>query len=287
MKAPIAIIVKFFNELIKLPIWCAHYFRQVGAQNCYMFDHGSNDGSEALTSGARVIRLPRSAQDDTIHLNLVRMLAGELLPTYRYVLCVDIDEIVVADPARYESLTDYAARCQHSVVTMIGLELQHVIEREPPLDPVRPVLQQRRNVWFHGSMCKPTLTSGPLDWSPGFHCMAQAMPFDDLYLFHLRYFDRDIGLRRLFRTRNQPWSHPDQAPHQRLSDADWLALCSRFGASGRVTDIPAEMESPALAAGMQALLASRTGRERATYRIDLDIKSDQLLRVPDRFVASF
>jgi hypothetical protein len=44
----------------------------------------------------------------------------------------------------------------------------------------------------------------------GFHRVNGVEPkFDDLYIFHLRYFDRDVGLRRLAKTRMQPWSHPD------------------------------------------------------------------------------
>lgn len=287
MKKPVAVIVKFFNEEALLPRWRDHYFRQVGRENCYMLDHGSNDGSQRLTGGANVIRLMRSEQNDYIHLDLVRTLAEELLKTYRYVLHVDIDELVVADPAQYSSLADYAARCEHPIVTMIGLELQHVIEREPALDDRMPILTQRRHAWFHGSMCKPALTSGPLDWSPGFHCMPHPTVFDDLYLFHLRYADRDIGLRRLYRSRNQPWSHPDQAPHQRMADEPWLAMIADFGAPGRLSDIPAETAAPEMAACQAAFIASRAGRERNDYKIDLDIKSAELWRVPDRFAPVF
>ena len=284
---PLAVIGKFYNEIALVTQFVAHYTRQVGAENCYLIDHGSDDGSQLATGGANVIRLLRSAQDDNRHLALIRLLARELLTRYRYVLHVDMDEFVVADPAHHANLTAYAATCRHDVVSMIGLELQHVPDLEPPLDPGLPVLAQRRHVWFDSAMCKPTLTNRRLDWSPGFHCMQDAAPFDDLYLFHLRYADRDIGLARLRRSRAQPWSHPDQARHQRMEDEEWLALLAGFGAVARIGETAAERQSPVVAAHLDRVMASRAGRERQDYRIDLGIHSDQLWRVPDRFAAVF
>ena len=283
---PLAIICKFYNEAGYLPIWLAHYRRQVGLENCYLLDHGSDDGSQGATGGANVVRLLRSPQDDNHHLDLIRRFARTLLGRYRYVLHVDIDELVVADPAHYPDLAHYAAACRHDVVSMIGLELQHV-EEEPALNPHRPVLAQRRYVWFDSAMCKPALTNRRLDWSPGFHCMPDAAPFDDLYLFHLRYADRDIGLARLQRSRAQPWSHPDQARHQRMGDADWLGLLAGFGGASRIGETRAERHDPVVAAHLERVTASRAGRESQDYRIDLGIHSAELWRVPERFAALF
>ena len=240
---PLAVICKFYNEPAHLPLWLGHYGRQVGLENCYLLDHGTDDGSQTAIRGAHVVRLLRSAQDDNQHLALIQLFAGKLLKCYRYVIHVDMDEFVVADPARYATLSDYAERCDRDVVSLIGLELQHVYDCEPAFSAERKVLGQRRHVWFNSSMCKPALTRGRLDWSPGFHCMAFDTVFDDLYMFHLRYFDRDVGLRRLHRSRNQPWSHPDQARHQRMSDADWLRMFEGFGATERTSDIPADTAS--------------------------------------------
>ncbi|HEX7390859.1 MAG TPA: hypothetical protein VF286_12160, partial [Acidiphilium sp.] len=196
-------------------------------------------------------------------------------------------EFVVTDPAQYTTLTDYAGRCGHDVVSMVGLELQHVTDREPAFDMRRNVLEQRRHVWFNSAICKPALTGGPLDWSPGFHCMAKNTVFDDLYMIHLRYFDRDAGIHRLHRSRNQPWSHPAQAPHQRVGDEDWLRMVAEFGAVSRLSDIPAEASAVEVRACLDAVIASRAGRERETYRIDLSIHGPALWRIPERFSGIF
>lgn len=284
---PLAVICKFYNEPVHLPLWLGHYRRQAGLENCYLLDHGTDDGSGAAVGGAQVVRLLRLAQDDYRHLALIRLFAGELLKRYRYVLHVDMDEFAVADPARYASLTDYADRCERDVVSLIGLELQHVYDREPVFSAERKVLNQRRYAWFHSPMCKPALTRGPLDWSPGFHCMPSDTVFDGLYMFHLRYFDRDAGIRRLHRSRSQPWSHPDQAGHQRLSDEDWLRMFEGFGAAGRLSDIPADEATQEMRACLDAVIASRIGRESETYRIDLSIQGPRLWRIPDRFSEVF
>ena len=34
-----------YNEPDFVPIWTRHYTRHVGTEHCYVFDHGSDDGS--------------------------------------------------------------------------------------------------------------------------------------------------------------------------------------------------------------------------------------------------
>lgn len=284
---PLAVICKFYDEPDLLPIWVRHYGRQVGSENCYLIDHGSDDGTQFVTERANTIRLLRSPQDDYRHLAIIQDFARELLKRYRYVLHVDADELVVADPARHRNLTDYAAACSHDVVSMIGLELQQITGSEPPLDPARPVLGQRKHVWFNSALCKPALTRGPLDWSPGFHCMPHQTVFDDLYLFHLRYFDREIGLRRLHRSRNQPWSHPGQASHQRLPDKEWLARQEGAGRREHIGNISAEQSDNNVKQRLDAVIESRVGREGQQYRIALDICGPGLWHVPERFFNIF
>jgi hypothetical protein len=284
---PLAIVTKFYNEPAYLPLWLGHYGRQVGLANCYLLDHGTDDGSARALGAANVIRLIRSPQNDYHHLRVIKTMCAELLTRYRYVLHVDLDEFVVADPAAYGSLADYAARCESELISMIGLELQHIPDREAPLDPSQPILAQRRHVWFNSALCKPNFTRGPLDWSPGFHCMKADTVFDDLYLFHLRYVDRDIGLQRLHRSRSQPWSHPDQASHQRLTDERWLAMLHGFASPDRLSDITAERQSAPLRAHLDRVIESRAGRETQDYRIDLSIHSPALWRTADRFSTIF
>lgn len=284
---PLAVVCKFYDEPDLLPIWLRHYDRQVGAENCYLIDHGSDDGSQFLTGRANVVRMLRSAQDDSRHLAIIQTFSRELLNRYRYVLHVDTDELVVADPGGYRTLADYAAACSQDVISMIGLELQQITGRDPSLDPARPFLGQRSYVWFNSALCKPALTRGPLDWSPGFHCMSHPTVFGNLYLFHLRYFDREIGLRRLHRSRNQPWSHPDQASHQRFSDEEWLGRLDGTGRPEHIRNVEAEQRNELVRERLNAVIASRAGRENQQYRVALDIRGPGLWHVPERFYNIF
>ncbi len=282
MKLPICVICKFYDEPDMLPIWIKHYSRQVGLSNLYLIDHGTDDGSEKMAHGANIITLDRSPHDDEITVALVSKLTRELLDRYKYVLYADADEIIVADPAVYSSLTEYADLCQKPVVTTIGLEVQHVQEVHETINPNFPILRQRGYVWFNSALCKPTFTSGPVDWSPGFHCMSSATMFDDLYLFHLRYFDRRAGLRRLLRSRTQPWAHPDSGLHQRVSNDDWLSMSDGFGAWPR-SEVYAEAASERVKSRLDAFVASRASRKGERYRVDLNLLGHELWKIPSRF----
>jgi hypothetical protein len=217
---------------------------------------------------------------------IVGDLARKLLLEYKYVLYADADEIIVADPARYKSLTEYAIQCEAPVVTTLGLEVQHVQDLDMPIVKDVPILTQRKFVWFNSAISKPSLTSGPVDWSPGFHNMSVEPLFRDLYLFHLRYYDRDAGLRRLCRSRNQPWAHPDRGAHQRVSDEEWLKMSDGFGA-WPMTDVLAEIDSERVKSRFDALVNSRIGREHDVYKIDLGLYSYELWTIPDRFRKVF
>jgi hypothetical protein len=275
-----------YNEADLLPIWRRHYEAQVGAPHCYIVDHGSDDGSTEGLGAISVLRLPRSAQEDTRRAHAVSRLCDALLCFYDAVLHTDVDEIVVADPARFADLRAYAATMPAEAVTAIGLELVQVRALEPAIDPARPVLAQRRWVRFSSALCKPVMTRRALTWAPGFHCADTPVRFDALYLFHLRYYDLAQGLVRLGKTRTMPWAHPDAAPHQRMSDADWSAQLDGL-ASGPREDVAFDPEAAPLRTWLDAVLASREGREAGPYTIDLGLHGTALWAVPPRFRDRF
>lgn len=75
------------------------------------------------------------------------------------------------------------------------------VKGEAALDVAEKPLPQRHWMHFGGAMRKPVLIRPPVNWVPGFHNADTPAHFDDLYLFHLRWADRAIALRRLARTR--------------------------------------------------------------------------------------
>jgi hypothetical protein len=288
MAPRVAAITMAYNEPDYLPIWQRHYATQLGAEHCYLVDHGSDDGSTDSLGGVNRIRIPRSAQDDPKRARFISGIAAALLEWYDWVLYSDVDELVVADPARYAGIPAWCASAQAETGHAIGLDLHQVPDLEAPIDPARPVLQQRRWARFSSAMCKLVLLRRPAAWAPGFHC-AGGVPveFDGLFLFHLRYYDRARGAARLAKTRAMPWAIEGAGSHQRMSDQDWLAMFDAIAALPRREDVAFDPAEPPLSDWLGRLKASMQGRENETYRFDLHISADSLWAVPDRFRGIF
>jgi len=226
---PLAVITMVYNEAEKLPIWLRHYGRQVGLGHCYVVDHGSDDGSTVLMGGASRIALPRSPQDNDQRLALITDLTRGLLRYYARVAYVDADELLLADPARYRDLNDYAARMTADTVTSVGLEIVHGAG-EDPLDGLLTIGTQRGSAIFSSSMCKTNMVGRVVNWAPGWHAHDGAPRFDDLYLFHLRHADLGQALRRNAITRAMPWASEAAGRHQRNDDAWMRTVVEHFGA---------------------------------------------------------
>ena len=218
----VAALTMMFNEPVWARVWVRHYARQVGAENCLILDHGTDDGSlDGL--GVRVERLRRSALDEDARAAVVSDCAAVLLRRYDAVVHTDADELLIADPGRFEDLRAYAAVAPE-VTTAVGLDLQHLPDEEAALDPALPLGGQRRWVRFSAAMCKPALVKRPVRWRPGFHGCDQPAMLGEMFLVHLRYADLRAGLARLARTRGQDFARADTNPHQRVADAEFEGM---------------------------------------------------------------
>ena len=204
------------NEPVWARVWARHYARQVGAEHCFLLDHGSDDGStEGL--GVRVERLARSALDEDERAARVSERAAALLQEYDAVVHADVDELLVADPRRFRDLRAFAAAAGGDAITSVGLDVQHLPQEEASLVLDRLIGEQRRWVRFSAAMCKPAFIRKPVCWMPGFHACDAPMVTGGLFLLHLRYADLEIGLQRLGRTRSQCFATLETNPHQRVS----------------------------------------------------------------------
>ncbi len=283
----VAAVTMAYNEPDFAPIWAAHYGAELGVRNCFIIDHGSDDGSLEGLGGVNILRIPRSPQDDARRARFVSAFCASLLVWYDAVIHVDVDEILVADPARHASLAHLAAADPRPVVSAVGLDLLHIPSIERPWSRGLPVSRQRRWLRFSSAMCKPVLIRQPVDWAPGFHSIDAPPEFGELYLFHLRYADLGRGLVRLAKTRAQPWQEPEAGAHQRMTDAEWEAMLrSMAGLDRRDAGALRPDEAP-LAPWLDRVRASAEARAGETYRIDLHISGDELWRLPTRFRDRF
>ncbi len=134
-------------------------------------------------------------------------------------------------------------------------------------------------------MCKPVLTNQPLAWSPGFHSSDHALRFDELYLFHLHWADLSIGLDRLHKTRDMPWSSGGFGSHQRVTDAAWLELFDGMAGLPQTRDFEFAPTLPPLREWLEKTAQSGEGRANETFRIDLGINGAELWPIPPHFRA--
>ena len=284
MLPKVAAVTMAYNETALLPVWARHYARQVGADYCYVVDQGSSEAPD-LPPGVNRLRLPHADHDEARNARFVSGLTGALLECYDWVLHSEVDELVLADPRHFTSLPAFCATALATTVSAVGLDVQQVPALEPRLDIGRPVGSQRGWARFTSAMCKPVLSRKPLSWAPGFHSSDQPLMFAPLYLFHLHWADRELGLQRLANTRNRPWAGGSFAAHDRIDDAQWLAVFEAMAAMPRASGIDLDLAGAPLRDWLRRVSDSSVGRETDTYRFDLGINADQLWPIPDAFRA--
>ncbi|MGI4798849.1 MAG: glycosyltransferase family 2 protein [Janthinobacterium lividum] len=269
-----------YNEPVWARVWARHYAGQVGAENCFLMDHGSDDGS-ADGLKINVERLARSALDEDVRAAQVSARVAALLETYDAVVHTDVDELVIADPRRFSSLRSFAASRPGEVVTAVGLDVQHLAAEEAALDPGRPIGRQRGWVRFSAAMCKPVFVCRAVRWVPGFHLCDAAVQTGGLFLFHLRYADLKLGLRRLERTRGQAFASADIALHQRVSGRNFEDMMASIAQLPRV-EVPFDSEGGPMADWVNSMV-----RAQGDGSAWLSMSGDQLWSLPRRFTQAF
>jgi hypothetical protein len=283
----VAAVCMVFNEPDYLPIWIRHYSRHVGAENCFVIDHGSTDGSTENLGAVNVLRLPRSPYDPVQQSDFNSKFCASLLCWYDWILYSDVDEIFLPDPAVAGTLLEYCQNPLPEVVTAIGMNVLHAFPEEGDIDLARPITEQRRYAAVSSPVSKPNLLRRPVTWSPGSHSGNCRTVFDDLYMFHLRWFDLGLGMQRLDRTRKMAWARDGAGSHQRVEDEKMMALFHGFARLTKINGVPFSRTEGPIAHFIMQMLESRKTRERDTYKISLDIWGNELLEVPHRFIGTF
>jgi hypothetical protein len=204
-----AVLTIVRDEAVRLPTWLDYYSRFFAAEDIYVIDHGSTDGS---TDGNGFTRVPMEHETvDTVWMwKVIQEHQHRLLESYDTVLCTDVDEIVAPDPST-GTLGDYIDRFDGDFAVCRGYELIHLRDSEEPLDLERPILDQRSH-WFPSAMySKPLLGRIPLHWRPGGHSCREGrrQPDPTLFLVHLHRMDYALCLERHRRYSRWRWSQAD------------------------------------------------------------------------------
>jgi hypothetical protein len=212
---PRAAFTVVHDEPERLPLWLEYYGRYFAADDLYVLDHDSTDGStEGLEGRCHVVPVHRQAAFDHHWLkSTVESFQALLLHSYDTVLFAEVDEFVVADPRRYTGLDDYIAKLAQPAATCAGFNVVQQPE-EPAVRFDMPLLAQRR--YWHAShlYSKRLLARIPLRWSDGFHREYNAPddpPDPELLLVHLHRIDYDACLARHRASSARDWNEADIA----------------------------------------------------------------------------
>jgi hypothetical protein len=191
-----AVVTIVRNESVFLPIWLGYYSRFFQAEDIYVLDHQSTDGS---TDTGGFVRVAVSQPDygAAWQRDVVQRYQHQLVDCYDVVLYTDVDEIVAPDP-RHCDLGEYIDRFDQDFVTCQGYEVVHMKQDEPPFDDTKLVLRQRLTWYANPSYSKSLLARVPMLWHGGFHERVDGRKNNDphLYLLHLHRMDYDICLAR-------------------------------------------------------------------------------------------
>ena len=162
------------NEPKNLPRWLEYYGKHVAADDLWVLDHSSTDGSTAelyhpsKTHKARVKRLTGETHFMP-HIFLNRAVEQHqrllLRSGYKCVAFAEIDEYLVPDPHKYPGgLREYLARFAQGAKTTVRAEGRQIVEsaNDPkPFDWNKPFLEQRSQWRLSTTFSKPLVSKVP------------------------------------------------------------------------------------------------------------------------------
>jgi hypothetical protein len=276
------------DEKDMLPRWVDHYGSQVGRENLLVLDDNSVDGS---TDGlpCTVHRLPPldGPRFEGTRMRLLSGLAAGFLEVYDVVVFVDVDEFLVADPARHRDLRSYlATRADRDVVAPLGLNVVHVPRAEGPLEAAQPILGQRHFAQFAPLMCKPSLKRVDAPWRWASHGIEAPFEVDpELFLVHMKFADRDT-LARVAAHRKAVSDADGRARKSSWSrDAEDILAAFDGAVAGVDPDAVPELDPGEL--DLAAVVAPRDGWFRAVGAGQVKALQQQpLRRVPSRLLGT-
>lgn len=196
MQSKVAVVTMVRDDYFFLKKWVDYYGQLFGRENLYVINHGHEAKVSEIASGCNLIGIPGDPHRnfDVKRWRLLNGLVAGLRSYYSYVICGDVDEFVVLDPASGSNLAEFMFDLKdRQVLTPFGLEVVH--RRSLETDPLKDViLGPRRHVQIAMHYSKPCVVGATAKLSRGGHYSTHdklEMP-QDLYLLHLKFCDFDL-----------------------------------------------------------------------------------------------
>lgn len=184
----VAVVTDALSADFFFPLWYRYYGAQFGYKNLHVATIKGSANKFAEFELGSVIEISQT-YDDNDRLQAITDIVAKRLADHDFVIRVDCDEFLIADPNIYTNLREYIDQLQKPYVTSRGFEVyQH--DEEGKLDINENILvKQRKYCIALTSLNKTAITSQPLRWSRGFHHFDNIPEFDHVFLFHLKRAD--------------------------------------------------------------------------------------------------
>ena len=288
-------VTMVYNDDIFLDIWLRYYEKYTDRSNLHVITHGPQPSARELALGCTIVELdrdPRNPRLDQDRFAFINQYCSELTSRHNRVIYNDVDEIVVLDPACGTDLVGYieSLPADRQVVTPLGLEIVHRQDHENDYDYARQVFAQRKFVRVNGWYTKPCITNTDIIWGPDGHGSSHGKLHldDNLYLFHLKWFDTAFHLNR--HRERLKLRFKDDAGEDVIIGAgswSWSEMTYRIVTNSFLrTSIDKHELGFDFSAHKDRIRASFVGNEKGMYKIDWFVDGD--LRVlPERFIGLF
>ncbi|HBZ44332.1 MAG TPA: hypothetical protein DEO85_09825 [Maritimibacter sp.] len=215
------------DDYFFLERWIRYYGNLFGKDALYIVNHGANPKVAEIAEGCSVINIPDmfSEMFDAMRWRMLTNFANGLRSYYEFIIVGDVDEYVVPDPKLGLDLPGFLAKRRRNVtLTPIGLEVVHLSDRETQPIADSPMLGVRRYVRYTSAYSKPCVLTKATHLSRGGHYAndPELKLFKNLYLFHMRFVDKDLYLDTLARRTERVDSiEKDPGDDKRLISREW------------------------------------------------------------------
>ena len=210
----VACITTVRNDRIFLRKWIEYYGSNFGRQSLFVVIDGLDESIPEGFDGVNFLHLRHrdwAAEVRNVPMRRVvmehnrsRAISDLARALWRYdydaVIATDVDEFLVADPARHASLDSFiqSHRPRTSTLSGLGLDVVQDLKNEPAIDPARPFLVQRRVAVISNAYTKPVLAFRPVTWGAGLHRVKRRNFHisPELYMLHFGMIDYEVAMGR-------------------------------------------------------------------------------------------
>lgn len=178
--------------------WIEYYGAALGKEHLYVVLDGLDEPSPNNSEGIHLQRVAHKelarAAGDKHRIAILNRLSEKLFEQgYQAVIGCDSDEFLVVDPLEGQSMVEYLRKLSkkgYLSASALGIDVGQKLPAEPSLDPMRPILSQRRYGVLSSRYTKASVKFSPkVRWGSGFHRI-KGRNFHiarSLYLFHVGY----------------------------------------------------------------------------------------------------